>query len=83
MPSSTQDAPPERLEDAMHRLEEIIGQMDDEDLSIDELLQRYQQGTELLGNCRRQITEFRNKVEKITKTLEENSAELESFEDEA
>ena len=67
----------------MRRLEEIIGQMDDEDLSIDELLQRYQQGTELLGNCQRQVGEFRDKVEKITKTLEENTAQLESFEDEA
>ncbi len=77
-PKDTAEAEP--LESSMRRLEDIIGQMDDEDLSLDELLRRYQEGSELLTKCRGQISEFRDRVEKITKSLEESGASVEPFE---
>ncbi|MEM9478361.1 MAG: exodeoxyribonuclease VII small subunit [Verrucomicrobiota bacterium] len=72
----------ESFEDSLQRLEEIIEHMDDEESSIDQVLSRYQEGSDLLIKCRKQIHTFHEKVEKITKALEEDVPQLSAFEDE-
>jgi exodeoxyribonuclease VII small subunit len=43
---------PERFEDAVNELEQIVAAMETGSLSLEESLARFQRGTELLRHCR-------------------------------
>ena len=58
-----------RFEDAIERLEDIIGRMESERVPLDQLLTDYEQGTALLKLCRERIEHARERVETINKGL--------------
>lgn len=64
-----------RFEDAVERLEEIIGRMESEQIPLDDLLKDYEEGTKLLAQCRQRIDGARSRVEKINKDLAKASPE--------
>lgn len=55
-PQSAKEVPatgaPERFEDAVTELEQIVAAMETGNLSLEESLARFQRGTELLRHCR-------------------------------
>ena len=71
MPEKTLDQDPVDLsfEDAIDRLETIIGRMENERVPLAELLADYEQGTALLKLCRSRIDAARERVETINKDL--------------
>ncbi|MCH2241543.1 MAG: exodeoxyribonuclease VII small subunit [Aquabacterium sp.] len=56
-----------RFEDALEELERLVEQMEAGQLPLDQLLQRYQRGTELLALCRQRL----EAVEAQVKVLED------------
>jgi exodeoxyribonuclease VII small subunit len=50
--SDAKAATPERFEDAVSELEQIVAAMETGTLSLEESLARFQRGTELLRHCR-------------------------------
>ncbi|MBT0570790.1 exodeoxyribonuclease VII small subunit [Curvibacter sp. CHRR-16] len=46
---------PERYEDALHALEDLVARMESGDMPLDELLGAYQRGAALLERCRSQL----------------------------
>ena len=71
MPAKKKTAPIEDLdfEDAIGRLEEIIGRMEGERIPLDSLLKDYKEGTQLLKLCRKRIEGARGQIDTITKEM--------------
>lgn len=59
------------FEDAMERLEEIVGAMEAERLPLEEMVTAYEEGAQLLKVCRARIEVARQRVELITTRLDE------------
>ncbi|PKP19140.1 MAG: exodeoxyribonuclease VII small subunit [Bacteroidetes bacterium HGW-Bacteroidetes-21] len=57
-------------EEAVNELELIIGKMENEEVSIDDLSGLVKRASELLGICREKIYSTEKEVEKILKKLE-------------
>lgn len=57
------------FEDAIERLEDIIGHMEGERIPLDSMLKDYDEGTRLLKACRDRIEAARVHIETITKEL--------------
>lgn len=69
-PSTAPSSDPDdclRFEDALQELERLVEQMEAGQLPLDQLLQRYQRGTELLALCRQRL----EAVEAQVKVLED------------
>ena len=66
---AAQPQPDLRFEDAIERLEDIIGRMETERVPLDQLLTDYEEGTALLKLCRSRIDTARQRVETIDKEL--------------
>jgi exodeoxyribonuclease VII small subunit len=75
MPKSAKSAPPQSYEQALAELEQWVAAMENGQLPLDQLLQAYQRGAELLGYCRGQL----QAVEQQVKVLEEGT--LKAWED--
>ena len=43
------------FEQSVKRLDEIIGKLEDNEISLEESIEMYKEGTELLLNCRKQL----------------------------
>lgn len=43
------------FEQSVKRLDEIIGKLEDNEISLEESIELYKEGTELLINCRKQL----------------------------
>lgn len=43
------------FEQSVKRLDEIIGKLEDNGISLEESIEMYKEGTELLINCRKQL----------------------------
>lgn len=56
------------FEKALNRLEEIVGQLEAGDLSLDDSLKIFQEGIELSRFCTRKLSEAESKVKKLVKT---------------
>ena len=56
----------ETFEEKMRRLEEIVRAMERGDVALEESLNLFQEGTELVRSCGKQLEEARMQVTKIT-----------------
>jgi exodeoxyribonuclease VII small subunit len=63
------EAPPLPFEQAMQRLEEIVAAMESEDLPLETLLARYEEGTRLAGICQAKLAEADTKIQQLEKSL--------------
>ncbi|MBM7555240.1 exodeoxyribonuclease VII small subunit [Halanaerobacter jeridensis] len=68
------------FEEAISQLEEIIENLEDKDISLDEALQKYQQGVKLSKFCSNKLEQAEEKIEIIRD--EEGTIELENYTEE-
>jgi len=59
---------PSSFEDAMKRLEEIVGTLESGNSSLDESIKLYEEGMTLAKSCMAQLNEAKLKLKKIQKT---------------
>lgn len=62
--------PDPSFEEAMERLDEIVESMEGEQLALDEMVGRYEEGVKLLTMCRHKIDHARMRVERINALLD-------------
>lgn len=75
MPKTAKTTPPQSYEQALTELEQWVAAMENGQLPLDQLLQAYQRGAELLAYCRSQL----QAVEQQVKVLDEG--QLKAWED--
>jgi exodeoxyribonuclease VII small subunit len=75
MAKSAKPSPPQSYEQALAELEQSVAAMEAGQLPLDQLLQAYQRGAELLAYCRQQL----QAVEQQVKVLDEG--QLKAWED--
>lgn len=63
----------------MQRLDEIVAGMEDNQLSLEEMITSYEEGVRLLRVCRQRIEGARRRVELISADVEEGKAALTPF----
>jgi exodeoxyribonuclease VII small subunit len=81
-PEPTEAGQPELpFEQAIERIEEIVARMEGERLPLEELIRDYDEGTRLLGVCRRRIDEAQRRIDLITRGSD-GTLTAEAFEDE-
>ena len=61
-PATPPAAPPLRYEDALAELERLVQRMEDGQLPLDQLLDSYRRGAELLEICRSRLTAIEAQV---------------------
>ncbi len=63
------------FEEALERLETIVGQMEDGSLGLDDLMARFEEGQKLIGLCTTRLNEVEKKVEVMLKKGDTLAAE--------
>lgn len=56
------------FEEALHKLEEIVNEMEGEDLPLEKLLARFEEGTRLAKLCQAKLSEAELKIAQLEKT---------------
>ncbi len=59
-----------KFEDALHRLEEIVKELEDGDVSLDDALKLFEEGQGLLLLLRQKLNRAEVKIKELTKTDE-------------
>jgi exodeoxyribonuclease VII small subunit len=80
MPARKKDEDPKNFEDAMKRLEEIVSRLEEDQLPLEEMLARYEQGVSLARYCSETLDAAEQKVALISRQSD-GSIQLEKFED--
>ena len=68
------------FESAMHRIEEIVTQLEKGEISLDEMLKIYGEGAELIKFCQDKLTDAENKIKILTRN-NQNNFKLEQYKD--
>lgn len=55
-----------KFEEAVEQLESIVQEMENDQLPLDQLIQRYEEGTKLIQHCQQKLSEAEQKVEILT-----------------
>ena len=69
-----------KFEEALKRLEKIVGELEDGSLPLDESLEKYEEGIRLSKACAKKLEVARKKVEILMKN-EDGSTELKPFDE--
>ena len=69
-----------KFEDALEKLEKIVGLLEDGSLSLDDALGKYEEGIKLSKLCAKRLELAKKKVEILMKS-EDGSAELKPFDE--
>lgn len=56
-----------KFEEALNKLEKIVGDLEKGDLSLDEALKKYQEGIELSRQCCQKLENAKKKIDVLTK----------------
>ena len=67
-----------KFEDALEKLEKIVGQLEDGSLSLDDALAKYEEGIKLSRLCAKKLESAKKKVEILMKS-EDGTVELKPF----
>lgn len=59
-----------KFEEALKRLEEIVGELEKGDLSLDDSLAKYEEGIKLSVLCTKKLEVAKKKIETLVKTSE-------------
>jgi exodeoxyribonuclease VII small subunit len=54
------------FEEALARLEEIIGQLESGDLKLDQMLKSYEEGSQIINFCISRLKEVEGKIKKLS-----------------
>ena len=71
-----------KFEEALKKLEKIVDDLERGDLSLDEALEKYEEGIRLSKLCAKRLEAAKKKVEILVKS-EDGSIELKPFDEEA
>lgn len=55
-----------KFEDALAALEKIVSEMEGGELSLDDMLARFERGRELVSQCSAELDSIRQRIEKVT-----------------
>ena len=69
-----------KFEDALEKLEKIVGLLEDGSLSLDDALGKYEEGIKLSKLCAKRLEQAKKKVEILMKS-EDGSIELKPFDE--
>jgi len=69
-----------KFEDALKRLEKIVDELEDGNLSLDDALEKYEEGIRLSKMCSKKLEVAKKKVEILLKS-EDGSVELKPFDE--
>lgn len=69
-----------KFEDALKKLEKIVGDLEDGNLSLDDALDKYEEGIKLSKLCAKKLEVAKKKVEILLKS-EDGSVELKPFDE--
>lgn len=69
-----------KFEEALKKLEKIVGDLEDGNISLDESLEKYEEGIRLSKMCAKKLEVARKKVEILLKS-EDGSVELKAFDE--
>ena len=61
------------FEAAIERLEEIVAQMESDQLPLDALIERYEEGTQLIGICQEKLKAAEQRIEMVTRKSTTNA----------
>ena len=64
-PSGTEESVNLPFEEALKRLEEIVDSMENDELPLETLLAKYEQGTWLAQNCQARLSEAEVKIQQL------------------
>ena len=62
----------ENFETSLMNLEKIVTELESGNLSVEDSLERYKQGIDLIKNCNKLIEDAEKEVAKLTKDFKEN-----------
>jgi len=71
-----------KFEKDLERLEKIVGELEEGDLSLDDSLKRFEEGVKLSKRCEKALAEAEKKIEVLTKNAE-GEYEAEDFEEDS
>lgn len=54
------------FDEAMSRLQEVVNQLDNSDLSLEDSISLFEEGLRLSSQCNKKLKEFEEKIESIT-----------------
>ncbi len=55
------------FEKSLGRLEELVGEMEGGELSLEEMIKHFEEGSTLVGLCTEKLNEVEQKIEKLVK----------------
>jgi len=55
------------FEKSLGRLEELVGEMEGGELSLEEMIRHFEEGTKLVDLCTKKLNEVEQKIEKLVK----------------
>ena len=59
----------QNFEDALKKLERLVGEMESGDLSLDEMMKRFEEGRRLVSFCTTELETIRQRIEKVTSAV--------------
>jgi len=69
-----------KFEEALKKLEKIVGDLENGNIPLEEALEKYQEGIKLSGVCQKKLEAAKKKVEILLKA-EDGSLELKPFDE--
>ncbi len=58
---------PQGFEKSLERLETVVGEMEGGDLSLEDMIKRFEEGQKLIGFCSKKLDEVERKIERLIK----------------
>ena len=55
----------QNFEDALKKLERLVGEMESGDLSLDEMMKRFEEGRKLVASCTTALESIRQRIEQV------------------
>ncbi len=56
------------FEESIKKLEEIVKELEDENISLEESMEKFELGIKLSSNCLKKLNEAEGKIEELTRT---------------
>ena len=75
---NTRTEQPQKFEDALARLETIVEEMEAGELSLDEMIERFEEGSRLVKSCSAKLDEVERRIEKLVQR-EDGTPDAEAF----
>ncbi len=59
------------FEQSIKKLEEIVKELEDENISLEESMKKFEMGIKLSSNCLKKLNEAEGRIEKLTRSEDE------------